>query len=190
MPAALPRLHMVLSTEPGPALALPPGYCLEPIRSGGEATWAEIWNDAAPERPVSPARFAEVFGHDWAVIAQRCIFLRDENERIVGTVAAWFDPAVNGEAAGRVHWLAVRRAAQGRGLAKALLSHALVYLAAHHRVVRLRTQPDRLAAIRLYLTHGFVPEIVGPADFVHWRSIAQSLGRPLPGVPGHGAPPC
>jgi GNAT superfamily N-acetyltransferase len=116
---------MVLEPTARPPAVLPPGFLFAAMRPGDEAGWAEIWNDAAPERPVAATRFAEVFGRDWDVIAERCVFLREQNGRAVGTVSAWFDPPELGESAGRVHWLAVRRSFQGRGLARVLLAHAL-----------------------------------------------------------------
>ena len=78
-----------------------------------------------------------------------------------------------------VHWVAVRPAYQGRGLGKAMLSFTLNQLAQWHDRAFLGTQTKRLAAIWLYLSFGFVPDLEQPGAIEAWRTVKEQLHHPV-----------
>lgn len=151
-----------------PAPALPAGFGVRPFAPGDEAAWVAVVGEADRLLTVNRATFERAFARDPAELSRRLLFLAASTGETVGTVAAWF-----GEAGwGRVHWLAVRPAWQGRGLGRALLVLALHRLRElGHRRAFLITEAARLRAIRLYLDLGFRPEIHSPADREAWERL-------------------
>jgi len=70
-------------------------------------------------------------------VGERMFFLLDGDGVPVGTATAWFEPTAEGAPrgvgpVGRVHWLSIVPAAQGRGLAKPLLGAVLSTLLELH----------------------------------------------------------
>jgi len=90
---------------------------------------------------------------------------------------AWYH-TFRGEEYGLIHWVAVRRAHQGKGLGKAAVSFALDELAQWHDRVLLGTQTKRLPAIKLYLDFGFEPLLDLPGAVDKWRQVAAKLKHP------------
>jgi ribosomal protein S18 acetylase RimI-like enzyme len=141
-----------------PEAALPPGYRFAPLLGAeGVDAWVNIWREAHPGLNVDDRRFRNAFGHDEALIAERLALLLSPDGRAVGTGAAWFGEAFPGAGPiGRLHWLAVRPSAQGRGLGSALLAFLAGRLRDTHTRSYLVTQSDREAAIHLYQRFGYV----------------------------------
>jgi GNAT superfamily N-acetyltransferase len=97
----------------------------------------------------------------------------------IGTATAWFDKQYRGQEWGRLHWVAILPAWQGRGLGRPLLSVACARLQAlHPDRAYLRTAPQRLAAIHLYLAFGFVPAIRTREDAQSWERIHEESKLP------------
>lgn len=90
--------------------------------------------------------------------------------RPVGMVLAWCDKlaaskGVSDSKLGRIHWLAVDPAYQGRGLGRFLVQAALQHHKARGRAhVYLSTEEDRDAAIHLYESIGFKQVEHRPSD--------------------------
>ena len=64
----------------------------------------------------------------------------------VGTISGWYSAAFKGGLWGQVHWVAVKRAHQGRGLAKAGLTYTLHRLAERHDRAFLGTHTRAVGA--------------------------------------------
>ena len=79
---------------------------------------------------------------------------------------------------GRIHWLAIRPAFQGRGLAKAALFEALRIMAQWHQQAWLATSTGRAAAIRLYLHAGFQPDLRPAGAHDIWRRYRDQNPHP------------
>eukprot|EP00668_Euglena_longa_P003558 GGOE01004159.1.p2 GENE.GGOE01004159.1~~GGOE01004159.1.p2 ORF type:complete len:116 (-),score=22.85 GGOE01004159.1:110-457(-) len=97
----------------------------------------------------------------------------------VGCAAAWHLPG-DGEAGrwGLLHSMTLTPTLHGSGLAKPLLSNALGLMRHFHNGCALQTEGHRLAAIKLYLDFGFLPD---PADFdglLVWQAISRELRHP------------
>lgn len=77
----------------------------------------------------------------------------------VATATAYFDIADGGRSGeGWLHWVAVRREYQGKGLSKPLISYVLgVMKGLGYSYAKIPTQTTSWLACRIYLDFGFVP---------------------------------
>jgi GNAT superfamily N-acetyltransferase len=78
-----------------------------------------------------------------------------------------------------VHWVALRKRVQGKGLGKAMMTYAMNQLAQWHERAYLGTQTRRISAIKLYLNFGFRPLLDTPGAKAAWRQVAQELHHPI-----------
>ena len=164
-----------------PRHAVPDGYAIRPYAPGDEHAWVGIQAAADAHNVITGELFRAQFGDNPGELARRLFLLVDPTAEAVGsgaaigTAAAWFDDTGRGPGFGRVHWLAIHPDHQGRGLAKPLLGHVCVTLRelGHERAF-LTTSTARLAAIALYLSFGFAPEIGGPEDAAAWTALQRS----------------
>lgn len=144
-------------TTPLPDAPLPRGFQITPLTGPqGVTSWVDIWREAHPGLAVDSQRFHRAFGEDADLIGRRVTLLLAPNGLAVGTGAAWFGELSPGSGRiGRLHWLAIRPSAQGRGLGAALLAFLVRRLRDTHERSYLVTQSDRQAAIRLYHRFGY-----------------------------------
>jgi GNAT superfamily N-acetyltransferase len=170
-----------------PQFAMPAGFSTRMFRPGDGDTWVRIWRDAEQGlklQDVTRKTFDENFAADLAAMEKRCIFVVAPDGRDVGTTTAWYDNAYAGGPWGRVHWVAITLDMQGKGLAKPMLAACMNLMKSlgHTRAV-LGTQTPRLAAIKLYLDFGFVPDMSVKDAARAWRLVQAELHHPaLSGV--------
>jgi mycothiol synthase len=133
------------------------------------------------------AVMVSAFGPDWSPARVREALLDAPDVKATYVVVHGREPVATASArlvpqrypgSGYLHWVGAHEAHRGRRLG------ALVSLAALHyfreagcRDAVLETDPPRLAAIRTYLTLGFVPELVDPEHERIWREIKGVLGE-------------
>ncbi|MFW6039373.1 MAG: GNAT family N-acetyltransferase [bacterium] len=144
-----------------PQHPLPAGYTFHWYEPGDERHWLAIHRVADIYNTFSPETFTKQFHGDTDALRQRQCYLLDAQGEPIGTATAWYDDANIGEADnqsfGRVHWVAIVPEAQGRGLARPLLTVILNRLRElDHRRAYLSTQTARSRAIHLYERFGFV----------------------------------
>lgn len=155
-----------------PIFALPEPYCWRWYEPGDEAHWLAIHAAADQFNQLTEVKFWQDFGRETAVLSQRQLYLLDGNRKPVGTASAWFDNAING----RVHWVAIHPAHQGKGLAKPLLSTICQRLRQiGHQTAHLGTSTGRIAALNLYLSFGFVPNIRREEERAVWQGVQPYL---------------
>ncbi len=164
---------------------LPTGYRLRPYRPGDEQTWFDIHRRTGIYRKMGPERFGKQFGDRPDALASRQFYVeREEDDRPVATVTAWFPHPEMPAGWGRLHWLAVDPACQRQGLGSALVRHVgRVCAALGYTAVYLITGVDNDPALSLYFHHGFRPYWRTPADADAWEAIlarraALSLSLP------------
>jgi len=162
-----------------PQVEFPEGFSIRPMRVDEGAVWVDIHRDAENYLEVTPDMFMREFGGDPEAVPQRCFLIVNARGAAAGTISAWYDRDFRGRDYGRIHWVAVRPAYQRRGLAKAGLSFAMNRLAEWHERAVLTTQTARLAAIRLYLDFGFVPDLVPSGAVEAWREVRTKLDHPV-----------
>jgi ribosomal protein S18 acetylase RimI-like enzyme len=164
------------------ACLVPPCYSLRAFESRDVCAWTAIQAAADRYNVITDTLFEAAFGSDPSLHRARIFMACDEHGTPVGTAAAWFGEGED-RAAGRVHWVAVLPAHQGRGLGRALVCHAVNRLVElGHTEAYLTTSAARLAALHLYDACGFRGRLESRADRVAWEAIARVLidrGRPL-----------
>ncbi len=158
--------------EAFPRFELPAGFALRPYAPGDEATWVAVQGAADLHHDVTPALFRREFGDDAGRLRSRQRFLIAPDATVIGSATAWFGDDPLARPSGRVHWVAIAPAHQGRGLAKPLLAAVCARLSEFgHERAYLTTSSGRLPAIGLYLSFGFVPEVLGPDDRAAWGAL-------------------
>ncbi len=169
-PVTMVRAHL----DEIPRYNLPPGFALRWYRPGDEDVWRAIQAAADRYNDITPSLFDEVFGDARQALPQRQCYLLDAHGEPVGTATAWYHP--EDPACGRLHWVAVRPAFQGRGLARPLLTAVCGRMRAlGHARAYLTTSAARYPAIRLYHRFGFRPEIHTPAEAEVWQRLQAWL---------------
>jgi len=170
VPARMDRDHM----RGIPGFPLPAGYAIVPYRQGDEVAWTDIHREADRFNSFDGETFRRQFGTSPRLLRLRQCYLLAPDRHAVGTVSAWFDGA-----RGRIHWLAIRPAFQGLGLAKPLLETACQRLAAlGHRRAYLTTATNRVEAIDLYARFGFRPVIRSELEREAWDALLGHLRTP------------
>jgi GNAT superfamily N-acetyltransferase len=162
-----------------PAAAFPSGYRIRNLRPDEGSLWLAIERDAEEEFQVRFAdnAFEREFGTDLDSVPRRCFVVVDDSGAGVGTISAWYYTYRQQEY-GLIHWVAVRRAHQGRGLGRAMISFAMEQLVRWHDRALLNTANRRYAAIALYLDFGFAPVLDAPEARDRWREVAAYLDHP------------
>jgi GNAT superfamily N-acetyltransferase len=153
----------------------PAGYAFYPMRQDDIGLWVDIERDAEPYVEIDHRAFYASFGSDIQALGQRCFILQDDHGIGIGTVSAWYEDDFHGEAWGRVHWVALRKAYWGKGFGRVLASFVLKKLASKHDKAYLVTQSARIPAIHLYLKCGFVPLIDSEEGRIGWREVRENL---------------
>ncbi|MYA21504.1 MAG: GNAT family N-acetyltransferase, partial [Gemmatimonadetes bacterium] len=97
----------------------------------------------------------------------------------IGTITAWWQPDLNGEDWGQIHWVAIHPDYQGRGLAKPMMSVAMAYLKRFHQRSFLGTSSGRIPAIKVYLDFGFYPDLERENSQQAWAEVASVLEHPV-----------
>ena len=171
-------IHRDLSRAP--RFALPMGYRMRFYQAGDVDTWLRIQVAAEQfEAPTTNTFYESLDGND-AYRAARIMFLVDPTGRDIGTISAWNDDHFAGREMGRIHWVAIIPEAQGRGLAKPMLSAACEVLREHgYNEAWLWTGTGRVAAINLYSQFGFVPAPRDDAERAAIRALEPLLKYPF-----------
>lgn len=161
-PADYPRYH------------LPEGYSFESFRPGREEDWIRIHLDSELIDGEEAARntLEKEFKVDPEGMTKRMWFVIDPEGRAVGTISMWPGGAF-GPNYERVHWVAVEKSQQGKGLSNAMMTKALdVYNEVNEgRPLFVHTQTWSFVAVTLYEKFGFVP-YMGPKP-MNWSAEAD-----------------
>lgn len=144
-----------------PKYELPAGYRFVMYRHGDRDNWIAIEHSAKELMGHSHGLdvWARYFGWNEAELPERMVFIENEAGEKVATATAYFDIFGRDQSgAGWLHWVAVRREDQGKGLARPLIAYALRLMRSlgHSRAV-IPTQTNTWLACKLYLDFGFYP---------------------------------
>lgn len=161
-----------------PVVVVPEGFSIRAMRPDEGGLWTDIWRDAEEFGAIEPTLFQSQFGADVEALRWRGYIVQDSRGVGVATITSWYNRAHKGQDYGQIHWVATRRSHWGLGLGKAMLSYALRQMAQWHERAFLGTQTRRLAAIKLYLDFGFVPDLDGPWAREAWREVREVLDHP------------
>jgi len=174
-----PQLEMIwperlLDAPPEPVV--PDGYELRCFdgSDADRAGWLEVmaragfegWDDARLERTLRTVLPGGLF-----VIVHRA------SGRIVATTMAQHIPDDRHPYGGVIGWVAADPAHRGRRLGRATVSAATArLLRAGYRRIYLRTDDERLPAIRTYLACGFEPLLFADGMAERWVAVRRRLG--------------
>jgi len=144
-----------------PHFALPEGYRFVFYRPGDRDAWIEIERSA--KELTDSAQGVQVwnryYGGREPSLVNRMVFVEDAAGRKVATATAYEDITGRDRSGdGWLHWVAVRRECQGRGLSKPLITYVLEQMRAlGYTHAKIPTQTTTWLACKIYLDLGFRP---------------------------------
>lgn len=162
---------------------LPEGYRFVFYRPGDRDEWIKIEKSAKEfssweQGLESWKRYYE--GKD-SELENRMVFIETLEGEKVATATAYYDIyGRDTSGAGWLHWVAVKREYQGRGLSKPLISYVLnVMRKLGYTHGKIPTQTTTWLACKIYLDFGYTPI---PANAVHsrtgWKIIRTLTDHP------------
>lgn len=169
------REHM----EDIPQFPIPKGFAMRNYRPNEGAIWTRIQRAAEPHFDVDDQLFVREFKRDFRALEDRSFYLTTDAGEEIGTITAWWQPDLNGEDWGQIHWVAIHPDYQGRGLAKPMMSVAMAYLKRFHERSFLGTSSGRIPAIKVYLDFGFYPDLERENSQQAWAEVASVLEHPV-----------
>lgn len=140
---------------------LPEGFHFAFYQEGDEQQWAAIETSVSEFDDEAQALdyFERAFAPYPEELKERMLFVIDSSGEKIGTCSAWWKETATGERFPLIHWVAVKPKYQGKGIAKAMVSHALALLEklehASPMPIYLHTQTWSHPAVRLYQKLGF-----------------------------------
>lgn len=176
-------LRLERSLDGLPRYELPEGYKFVFYRPGDRDRWIEIEQSAKEFtcRERGLVSWNEYYGGHEKELETRMVFVENAAGEKVATATAYRD--ISGEdksGAGWLHWVAVRRDHQGRGLSKPLITHTLRVMAGHGCThCKIPTQTTTWVACKVYLDLGFrpTPESAAKAE-LGWRIVKVLTDHP------------
>ena len=166
-----------------PRIELPQGYRFVFYKPGDRDAWIDIEKSAREfinyeQGMVSWNKYYENRKEELPV---RMVFIENSAGEKVATATAFYDIYGRDKSGdGWLHWVAVRREYQGKGLAKPLISYVLnVMRELGYRHAKIPTQTTTWLACKIYLDFGFMPL---PKNAVNsrngWRIIKALTNHP------------
>jgi len=166
-----------------PEYALPKGYRFVFYRPGDRDEWIDIERSAKEFDSYSQGldAWTRYYGRKEHELLDRMVFIESDKGEKVATATAFYD--VTGRdtsGAGWLHWVAVKRSHQGKGLSKPLIRHTLEIMKKHgYTQAKIPTQTTTWLACKIYLDFGFVPI---PKNAVNsrdgWRIVKALTDHP------------
>ena len=148
------RCDRYLTTTP----VLHNGYEFRMYQDGDERKWAQLEYEIGDFDSVDEAEqyFISTYCSKKALdITERCVFVVNEKNEIVGSCIAWKELR-NDILVASLHWLVVSPQYQGKGIGKALCQKVMqIFVVNDEFPVYIHTQPWSYKAIILYVRQGF-----------------------------------
>lgn len=140
---------------------LPEGYRFAFYRPGDRDAWIDIELSAGElaGRGQGLEAWEKYYGGREDSLRGRMVFVENAAGEKVATATAYYDiTGRDRSGSGWLHWVAVRREYQGRGLSKPLISHVLrIMRELGHSHGKIPTQTTTWLACKVYLDLGFRP---------------------------------
>ncbi len=164
-------------------LTLPAGYRFAFYKPGDRDAWIDIEISAKEltsyEQGIEV--FEKYFGGKDSELVNRMVFIENESGEKVATATAYYDIYGRDKSeAGWLHWVAVRREYQERGLAKPLISYTLRLMhSLGYTHAKIPTQTTTWLACKIYLDFGFTPIPQNAINsLMGWRIIKTLTNHP------------
>jgi GNAT superfamily N-acetyltransferase len=162
-----------------PPSELPEPYTIRWHRDGDARHWMTIKSASDTHHHAPPDYHERLYDAHSDELRQRQAFICDGSGKPVGTATAWWFEDLDDLSLGKINWMLIAPEAQGRGLAKPLLAACCARLASLGDTrAALFTLTQRIPAINLYRSFGFVPLIRHAADTRAWSTTSPRMKRP------------
>lgn len=141
--------------------SLPAGYQFVPYSDGDGEQWIDIEMSAKEFANYEQGLEAwnRYYANSLTILPERMFFIENEKGEKVATATAFYD--IHGRdtsGAGWLHWVAVKREYQGKGLSKPLITYVLnVMKNLGYMHAKIPTQTNTWLACKVYLDLGFLP---------------------------------
>lgn len=140
---------------------LPDGYHFEFYKDGDRDAWIEIEKSAKEFSSYDEGLSAwnRYYSGKENELKSRMVFVVNNQGEKVATATSFYDINKKDKSgAGWLHWVAVKREYQGKGLSKPLISYVLnVMKALGYTHAKIPTQTNTWLAVKIYLDLGFRP---------------------------------
>ena len=161
-----------------PEYPFPNGYRVRAYQKREDKIWTRIQKAAEPFGQINDDLFQHEFKRDFNALEDRSFFLITGSGREIGTVTSWWQPDWRDREWGQIHWVAIHPDFHGRGLAKPMMNVAMKRLKQSHARSFLRTSSGRIAAIKVYLDFGFLPDMEADNSQEAWQEVASHISHP------------
>lgn len=166
-----------------PRIELPQGYRFVFYKPGDRDTWIDIEESAKEFTGYEQGLISwnKYYENRQEELSVRMVFIENSAGEKVATATAFYDIYGRDQSGdGWLHWVAVRREYQGKGLAKPLIAYVLnVMRELGYRHAKIPTQTNTWLACKIYLDFGFMPL---PENAVNsrngWRIIKALTNHP------------
>ena len=166
-----------------PRIELPQGYRFVFYKPGDRDAWIDIEKSAKEFIGYEQGLISwnKYYENRQEELSARMVFIENSAGEKVATATAFYDIYERDKSGdGWLHWVAVRREYQGKGLAKPLISYVLnVMRELGYRHAKIPTQTTTWLACKIYLDLGFMPL---PKNVVNsrngWRIIKALTNHP------------
>ena len=164
-------------------IPLPEGYSYALYQDGDRDDWIEIEKSAKEFSSYEQGMKAwnRFYEDHTAELYERMVFVVNPSGEKVATATAYYDiRGIDKSGDGWLHWVAVRRDEQGRGLSKPLISHVIqIMKQLGYNRAKIPTQSSTWLAVKVYLDLGFRPI---EKNFIRnrdgWRIVKRLTDHP------------
>lgn len=140
---------------------LPDGYRYTFFQPGDRDHWIDIEKSAKEFTSYEQGleSWNRYYGGKENELTERMVFIEDEDGRKVATATAFYDiRGIDQSGDAWLHWVAVRREYQGRGLSRPLICRVLEQMCSlGYTHAKIPTQTTTWLACKIYLDFGFRP---------------------------------
>ena len=145
-----------------PEYPLPQGYRFVNYRPGDKDAWIDIELSSGEvlSKEHGEECWARYYGSREEELPTRMFFIENDEGEKIGTATAFYDIHREPDPdEGQLHWVAIKKDAQGKGLSKPLITFVLnVMKDLGYKRTKIHTQTNTWLACKVYSDLGFQPE--------------------------------
>lgn len=164
--------------NPVPELQLPEGYSFSHFSEKNRDTDIHDWNECIRTWTHSDETDEVRFKHEIYdfrdIVPEEDVWFLDYQGEHIGTATSFVHKSTG---AGDMHWVGIKEAFRGKGLSKYLAW--IVQKTLKERgvpYVSLTTGEGRVAAVKSYLTAGFIPVEYAEGMVSRWEKVLETYG--------------
>ena len=166
-----------------PEYPLPVGYHFVPYSDGDRDAWIAIEQSAKEFTMYEQGLEAwnRYYANSLDILPDRMFFIETEAGEKIATATAFYNIYGRDKSgSGWLHWVAVKKEHQGKGLAKPLITYVLkVMRNLGYTHAKIPTQTNTWLACKVYLDLGFVPiEKNLEHSYEGWKIVRSLTGHP------------